>query len=410
MTTTAAHDVTVLRDLARQYAEIAADPIQDERRDLWRRHNSLVKTRPLIYMRGGVAWNEVPEANVQQCEDPLLGAQERRLRHLICWAGLGDDSVFEPWITVGATYKCRGWGVEINRHFSDTPQGSWKADYPIRKPADLAKLRVPWHEIDEEDTALNAERLNDAIGDILTVNVDRAPVYRVWSADLSTELGYLRGIEHFMLDMIDRPKWLHELLTFMSDGVLRTHEQAEAAGDWGLSAHENQAMPYAQELPDPAANVNGVQRSSLWYYMAAQECTLISPAMHEEFILRHQLPILSKFGLVAYGCCEDLTQKIDMLRTIPNLRRIGIAPRADIHKSAEQIGTDYVISWRPNPAEMVCCGFDADRIRKITVEAMEACKGLHVDVTLKDCQTIEHRPERLGEWVKITRQIVEDYA
>ena len=54
--------------------------------------------------------------------------------------------------------------------------------------------------------------IDDMVGDILAVDVDRGPAYRVWHADLSTDLGYLRGIEHFMLDMMDRPDWLHEVL------------------------------------------------------------------------------------------------------------------------------------------------------------------------------------------------------
>lgn len=44
-------DITILRSLAAQYAELSADPVMDVRRDLWRRHNSLKRTRPLIYVR-----------------------------------------------------------------------------------------------------------------------------------------------------------------------------------------------------------------------------------------------------------------------------------------------------------------------------------------------------------------------
>jgi hypothetical protein len=250
-------------------------------------------------------------------------------------------------------------------------------------------------------------RVADAIGDLIAINLDRGPAYRMWSADLSTDLGYLRGIEHFMLDMLDNPAWLHRLLGFMSDGVLRTHAQAEAAGDWGLCAHQNQAMPYAQELPDPAANVNGVRRSQLWGYMAAQEFTAVSPAMHEEFLLRHQLPILREFGLTAYGCCEDLTEKIDMLRQIPNLRRIAVAPSADVARCAEQIGRDYVLSYRPSPADMVGYGYDPERIRAILTRDLRACCECHVDITLKDVETVQGDPERVRNWVTLTRQAID---
>ena len=86
---------------------------------------------------------------------------------------------------------------------------------------------------------------------------------------------------------------------------------------------------------------------------------MISPQMFEEFMLQYQRPIMTKFGLVSYACCEDVTTKIDALRTIPNLRRIGIPPICDVGRCAEQIQHDYVFAWKPNPA-MVCCGFDAD--------------------------------------------------
>lgn len=132
--------------------------------------------------------------------------------------------------------------------------------------------------------------------------------------------------------------------------------------------------------------------------------------MHDEFILRYQMPMMEKFGLIAYGCCEDLTHKIDMLRKVPNLRRIAVAPTADARKCAEQIQQDYVLSWRPNPSEMICCGFNPDLIRRLVKDAMEATKGCHVDITLKDVQTVQHHPENLREWVKIVRDISDEYA
>jgi hypothetical protein len=130
--------------------------------------------------------------------------------------------------------------------------------------------------------------------------------------------------------------------------------------------------------------------------------------MHEEFLLRYQRPILDKFGLVAYGCCEDLTRKIDMLRSVPNLRRIAVAPVADVARCAEQIGRDYVMSYRPNPAEMVCCGFDEDRVRRIVRRDLAACRGLCVDITLKDVNTVEHHPQRLAAWVRIVKEVIEE--
>jgi len=405
-------DVTILRDLAKRYADLAAKPIQDERRALWRDHNSFVRTRPPVYVRWLAAWWEHPESNLQ-CQAPPYRGPERFFRQMIVQDGIGDDYVLEPWITIGATKVTPPeglWGLPIRHSEKTDERGTWKFVPSIVDLADAEKMVEPHHIIDEDDTARRAERLRDAVGDILPVVVDRGPAWQMWAGDISTHLTQLRGLEQLMLDMVDNAEWLHGVLKFMSDGILRAHDEAEAAGDWRLCNHLNQAQPYARELPDPSPSEEAVGRRQLWGYMAAQEYTLISPAMHEEFLLQYQLPILEKFGLVAYGCCEDLTRKIDMLRPIPNLRRIAITPVANVARCAEQIGTDYICSWRPNPSQMICCGFDPDLIRTVVRDAMDAMKGCFVDITLKDVQTVGNRPEDLTEWVKIVRGVSDGYV
>ena len=242
--------------------DICAEPVQVERRALWRRHNSLIKTRPLIYVRQ-LAWCEMPQSQCV-CEDPFYREYEDILRYKLFWHSLGDDSVFEPWITVNAVKQCVGWGVESVHCVSDVERGSYKFDYAIKELDDVRKLRKPWHGIDEEQTQERVAKLEDAIGDILPVDCDRSPYN--YSIALTGELGMLRGIEHLMLDMVDNPEWLHKLVQFMADGVAEVYDQAEAAGDWGLSAHwyTNQAMPYAEELDDPVAKAHGISRKRLW--------------------------------------------------------------------------------------------------------------------------------------------------
>lgn len=396
----------LLRDLACRYVETCRAPAQDERRGLWRRHNSLQPTRPLIYVRA-CAWSEMPQA-ICRCEDPLHRHYEDFFRYHLFWDSLGDDSIFEPWVTVTAVHECSGWGVQARRRHSDDPRGSYKVDYPLRAPEDAERLRPPRHAIDGPATAEKVARVQDLFADLLEVNVDRGPAYRTWAADLSSDLGSLRGIEHFMVDMVDRPQWLHGLLRFMSEGVQRAQQQAEDAGDWGLSDHYNQAMPYAEELPGPRANADGVRRRQLWCFAAAQEFTGVSPQMHDEFLLQYQLPILSEFGLVAYGCCEDLTEKIDMLRQVPNLRRIAVSPFADVRRCAEQIGTDYVFSYRPSPTDMVGYGLDDERVKGLLRADLEACRDGCVDITLKDVETVEGDADRVRRWVAMCRDAIDE--
>lgn len=397
-------DKACVRELAKQYLDVCHKPVQQKRRDLWRQKNSLQSVRPLIYVRAW-AWHEM-EASQCQCEDPLLRSYENHLRSMLFWDSLDDDSTFEPWLTVDAVKCCYGWGVETVQQKSAETGGAYKEIYPLETLEDISRLVMPWHEINEEGTARKAAIVQDMFGDILPVVVNREPAYCMWQGDLSTNLGHLRGIENFMLDMMDEPEQLHALMQFLSDGVRRTYDQAEAAGDWSYLNHQNQAMPYAEELHDPACDGGSVKRKQLWSYAAAQEFTLVSPAMHEEFLLNYQLPILESFGLVAYGCCEDLTKKIDMLRKIPNLRRIAVSPFANVASCAEQIGKDYVASYRPSPADMVAYGFDAARIRSILKKDFSSLKNCHFDITLKDVETVGKDPDRVRKWVALTREVM----
>ena len=222
-------DRTILRDLARRYLEICRRDVQDARRDLWRRHNSLHPTRPLIYVRA-FAWSEMAEAQCQ-CEDPFHRSYEDFFRYMLFWDQLGDDSIFEPWVTVDAAHVTPPdgiWGLAPRWVSGSDPRGAKRMDPPIARPEDASRLVEPHHVIDEEATARNAAKLHDAIGDIITIDVDRQPIYRWWNADISTQLAQLRGIDQLMIDMMERPEWLHGVLAFMRDGILRTHDEAEA--------------------------------------------------------------------------------------------------------------------------------------------------------------------------------------
>jgi len=350
----------------------------------------------------------MPESECR-CSDTFLRTYENTLRHHLFWDSLDDDSIFEPWLTLRATCVTPPdgvWGLGVEWESSGHARGARRWIPPIQRPDDAEKMVAPHHEIDEESTARNLARLSDAVGDLIEIAVDRGPAYQVWNGDISTQLAYLRGIQQIMYDMVDRPEWLHSLLAFMRDGIRRTHEQAEEMGHWTLTNHENQAMCYSEELSDPAAGGEAVLRKDLWYYCASQETTVVGPKMFAEFMLDYQASVFSDFGLVAYGCCEDLTEKIDLLKQLPNLRRIAVAPLANVAKCAERIGDGHVLSYRPNPTDTVSCGFDEDHIRKVLRQDLTACRDCHVDIALKDVETVEGDPNRVRRWVGIARETI----
>ena len=410
-------DVSIIRDLAHQYAEVAAQPIQQERRDLWRAHNSLKSERPLVLATYGYhnVWcREVFGEATLQCEDPFFRSHERNLRMALFHDQVGDDLIAEPWITQGASYRTGGgwtgvWGVESEISQPGVEGGSFKVTGPpIREWSDRARMTAPPHDIDEEATRANVERLREAVDGLLEVDISRGPVLWGFLADISTSLAYLRGLQQIMVDMYESPAELRELLAFMRDGILANQQQAEEAGDTTLTCGHNGQEPYAEELEDPMPNSGPRTRGDIWGFFAAQEFTLISPAFHDEFLYQYQLPIMEHFGLTHYGCCEDLTRKIDMLKQAKNLRSIAVTPVANLAECVEQIGEDYVISWRPNPTDMVCAGWDQERIRRIIGDGLRAARGTHLHLHLKDIETVQGDPTRLRRWVDIVRSVIDE--
>jgi hypothetical protein len=402
-------DREIIRDLAEQYAEIAADPVQQERRRLWSGLNSLRPERPVILLRKLAFW-ELPEAECST-EDPFWQRYEYRLRKALFVHEL-DDQIHEPWLTVPAaknSHRHGFWGVPTGWEGQKDSYHAGRLAAPIQEPADLVKLRMPYHEIDEETTAERADRVHEAVGDILPIHVDRGPINGLFGS-IAMPLGFLLGIEGIFWWMMDHPQDLHRLCAFLRDGTLKCQREAEEAGHITLADQTNQAMAYAEELKPPDPQSGPVTRDRIWAFAAAQETEGVSPAMWEEFILQYQMPIVREHALVAYGCCEDLTGHIDRLRKVPGLRRIAVAPAADAPRCAEQIGGDYVASYRPSPADMVAYGLEEPAIRRILRRDLQAFAraGTPVDITLKDVETIQGDAARVRTFARLCRELIDE--
>jgi len=393
----------ILRDVAAQVAAIAADPKMDLRRDLWRRHNSLEKTRTLVYIfayPGDVGDAECVPRDTLRCRDEYCRELEFDLRLQAFRASMEDDQVIEPWLTVRPIYRNTGFGANaIVEHAA----GSRSIHYlpALQQNGDLGRLTLPSHTLDEDASRQRWDIADETIGDILTVDRKRSP-YCTPNA-LGGDLGILLGFDRLLYDMVDRPDWVHELIRTLCAGYTKVFDEALAAGDYSLTSGDSQTMCYAKELPDPKPNSYGIPLSRLWGFMSSQEMAGVSPEMTDEFSFRHSFPMMERFGLTAYGCCEDLTHKIGRLKRVKNLRRIGVTPWADVARCAEQIGTDYVLSWRPNPASHVSGDWDPAFIRREIREGMENARGCHVDITLKDVLTVRRETWRLKEWANIVR-------
>jgi len=405
-----AREKALLRNLARRVAEAASLPIMAERRDLWRRHNRLERVRPMILVFPEGSWRELLPQEALACESRAARAIEGELRRRLYYhEHFLDDTVISAEWPVSKVIRSTGWGLEPQRIPSPTERGAWAFDPVIHGPEDLKKLRFPDISYDEARTRRNLETAQDLFGDLLDVRLRGA---RTISFHLMQIYCYLRGLDQVLMDMVDRPAMLHDAMAFLEEGHRRLVQQYEEMDLLDLNNdgtyHSSGGVGFTDELPRADFDGRHARPCDMWASAESQELALVSPEMHREFALEYEKRLLAPFGLNGYGCCEDLTRKLDDVLTIPRLRRVSISPFADVEACAEKLGARCIFSWKPHPGHLVG-GFDRERVRDYITRACEATKGCVFEMILKDTHTCDHHPERFTWWTEIARDVAERY-
>ena len=406
---------SLLGDLARKVAGIAAEPGQEEKRQLWYRHNRLESTRPLFLVFPEDSWEEVLGEDGLAVADPYWRQWEWYLRHLIYRTDrIDDDFVVEPSLHVPVVLRTSGGrGLHGRTIGPGVSKGAWRYDPPLTDPADISKLRHVTIEVDEPATQMTLQAVRELFGGILPV-VLSCPLPH---ANLVGEASMLRGIDQLMLDLYDRPSWVHELMSFLADEMMTHVNYLEESGYLTLNNRnhytDSGGIGYSTELPSAGHDANhaegvncGARLCDLWGFGVAQEWALVSPEQHAEFLLAYQRRLLDQCGLVAYGCCEPYTTKFDMLKQIPRLRRVSVSPWCDLPRAVGALGSDFVLSWKPNPALLVG-NFDAAWVRTYIRDALNVSRGCIFEMILKDTFTVNRHPERFTTWADIAREEIE---
>jgi hypothetical protein len=132
----------------------------------------------------------------------------------------------------------------------------------------------------------------------------------------------------------------------------------------------------------------------------------VSPKLFEEFVFAYQLPILERFGLNIYGCCEPLDGRFDIVKRIPRLRKVTVSPWSDARGMAEKIGRDYIYSRKVNPAEIAQAAIDEAQIRRGLRDMLTATwqNNCHVEILMRDILTLGGNPNNIVRWTQIARE------
>jgi len=411
MTGTRDNDFSVIRELAKQVAEIAALPEQERKRNQWRKINALQPERAMV-MVDQVCWHEmnVDDELTLLCRDKELREWERSLRKtLYQWKHFPVDMVVEDFFRVPMAVLDSGFGVttEENLLVSDANNDVISHSYinQFKSPEDLNKIKTPVISHDETETKRRlalAEEVFDGILEVFAQGVE--PYASVWDP-----ITCWMGVHEVLYALMDEPEMMYAMANRMVNGYMSMFDQME---DQGLLCRRQSLIhctgAWTDQLPQGELEDRNPATKDMWMFGLAQMFATVSPATFEKFEIETSMPLFERFGMVYYGCCDPLDKKMNEVRKIPNLRKVSMSTWADKSLGAEAIGKDYVYSFKPNPSYLAESSFDENLVRKDLTETKELCErfGCPLEIILKDISTVKYKPQNLWRWAEIAMEVV----
>jgi len=404
-------DRAILRELAKQVAEIAALPVQRETVAMWKALNGLKPVRPMV-MIDQVCWHEmdVDGELTLRTEDPFCRELETQFRRrLYAWNHMRADMAVEPVADVRKVIRGEDYGIQVRQETAVTdPAGGVVGHHYIdqlQTEDDLEKIRLPEITLDEEATARAQETAEEIFDGILGVRMQgRTPSFAPWDV-----IAQWHGPQNILLDLADRPAFMHQIMARLTDAMVAGLDQLEEQGLLGPgdgTVHCTGA--HTDELPEPDTGAGPIGAKDMWTCGMAQIFSSVSPAMHQEFELDYAKLWYERFGLVYYGCCEPLHDKIDIIRHIPHVRKVSMSPWVDEAVGAERIGPDLVFSRKPSPAFLAVDAWNPEAVEQDLRDTVGHCArhGCPVEFILKDISTVRYQPQRLWQWADIAMRVV----
>jgi len=405
-------DRLILRGLGERYAEIAQSGGNIKKMDLYRKINGLKPERPVV-MIDEVPWNEFRdhEELKLQCGDEVNRGYEWFLRRWIfSHKHFPADNVLVPYIPVRKKIQDTGIGIRVKEDTVDINQGSDAAGGIIshayidqlQNKKSVDALLFPAITYLKGETEEELERVCEIFDGIIEARAEgfSGIAWNPWD-----DISRYRGVEPLLTGLADEPELMHytmEKLLAIIERRLDQYEELDLLHNPAYYIHCTAGLCDELQADGP------VTLKIVWGRGTAQLFGSVSREMHNEFDTQYMIKLMKRFGLVYYGCCEPLDNKIDIISKIPNLRKISISPWAKIEPAAEAIGSKYVFAAKPNPAFVADSSLDAAAVRQEINAVLSACRknGTTCEFVLKDISTCKGKLSNLAEWEKIAMECV----
>ena len=411
-------DKDVLKTLGYKIAEISADPQNSINARNWQLLNDKKTVKPMVWINE-VPWHEmnVNDELTLQCEHPWARNLEDELRRTIYqWKHFRGDMVVSPYISCPLALHSTDFGIVEDVDIVKTDEKndiySRRFKIQIEEPEDIDKIQMPKITHFEKATEYSYQAMQQVFDGIIPVK--KVGQTHIWYTPWDFLIRWW-GVQEAIMDLIVRPDMVHDIYERMVQAWMTELDQFEEQNLLSLDCNNTRigsgGYGYTSELPGEDYDPEHVLAKNMWGCSNAQIFSTVSPEMHWEFAIEHDLKWLKRFGLTYYGCCEPLGQKMDVLRRIPNLRKVSVSPWNNSEKTIEAIGSDYVMSRKPNPAIVTWDVFNEKQAEHELREFMDLTDdSMHVELIFKDISTVRNDPKRLWKWAEIASRVAEDYA
>ena len=393
-------DIQVLRELASEYAAVAALPVQQEKKRLWLKLNHLEMERPLLTI-DQIPWNEmdVDGSLVCRVEDPYWRNVEKEMRRtLYKFRHMPADMVVNPYVCLPRPIHNSGWGIDVETtHSIEQEMGgtvSREFKNQIESMDDVERIRMPQLTLDQAREAQIMEEAKVVFDGIIDFRMTGICMHLgIWDT-----ISQWMGVENCYFALLDEPEMVHAMMEKLTQGLIGMIEQInrmELADIHSGICHCSHT--YLRDMPkeeDRALTGNA------WAFGLAQLFTSVSPAITEEFEVQYMKRVFPYFGAIYYGCCDRLDDRMHFIQKLPKIRKLSCSPWSEREHFAEVMPDYCVMSNKPNPAYLASGTLDEDLIRKDIRRTLDAAGAYHrnLELLLKDLSTIGHNPACLWRW------------
>jgi len=413
-------DFKRLRELAKQVREITELPIQKEKIKLWTAVNDRKMIRPTVLIRDyPIYMLQYNDELVPTIEDEFLRKLENDLLLRIYeWRHMQVDRVIDPVVKCPVVVEDTGYGIEAST--KDVGDFMYGEEYKTAKrfirqistEEDLDKIKMPVVTYDKETTMKNFNLMQEIFDGILEVQLSGISFFHcvLWDDLLSW-----MGIQEGMYDFILNPEFMHKAADRYMKACISRAKQYESLGlvssNNGNVLVGQGGLGYTSDLPAPTKSGIGGRLCDNWGDGADQIFTSVSPGMTREFAIDHEVEWANLFGLMYYGCCDRLDHKISELKAFKNLRKVSMSPYAHLEAGMEELGSEFVVSFKPNSNYLAAPTWDRELSRKELIKVCELARkyNSNVEIIMKTLISVQGEPQRLWEWCDMAMEIVENY-